>query len=84
MRELAAEGSRTGEIKTLDPRFLQLAIVAMCEFFFSAHPVFEAIFGEETKDPKFGETYADFILSLVSTSQSGAAKSRGPRTSRKP
>jgi len=84
MRDLAADGSRTGEIKTLDPRFLQLAIVAMCEFFFSAHPVFEAIFGEEAKDPKFDETYADFILSLISISESSAAKSKGSRASRKP
>ena len=33
------------ELKKLDPRFLQLGAAAMCEVFFSAHPIFEAIFG---------------------------------------
>jgi TetR/AcrR family transcriptional regulator len=67
MKDLALEGVKAGEFKSLDGRFLQLVIVAMCEFFFSAHPVFEAIFGRDAKDPKFAEAYSHLIVSLISS-----------------
>jgi TetR/AcrR family transcriptional regulator len=73
MKDLALEGERTGETKGLDGRFLQLAIVAMGEFFFSAHPVFEAIFGTDANDPKFADAYSRFILSLVTCGEDNRA-----------
>jgi AcrR family transcriptional regulator len=76
MRDLALEGVRTGDIKSLDGRLLQLAIVAMCEFFFSAHPVFEAIFGREAKDPKFADAYSRFVVSLITCPEADGAKRR--------
>jgi len=68
LEDLVREGSQSGELKAVDARFLQLAIAAMCEFFFSARPIFEGIFGGEAKDPKFVESYSHFITALVSES----------------
>jgi AcrR family transcriptional regulator len=77
LEDLVREGSQSGELKGVDARFLQLAIAAMCEFFFSARPIFEGIFGAEANDPKFVESYSRFITMLVS-------ESAGPRPASKP
>lgn len=86
LEDLVREGSKSGELKDVDAGFLQLAIAAMCEFFFSAHPIFEGIFGAEAKDPKFVERYSHFITTLVSESArpSSAGKPRRKAVSRKP
>jgi AcrR family transcriptional regulator len=85
LEDLVREGSESGELKSVDARFLQLAIAAMCEFFFSAHPIFEVIFGAEANDPSFVETYSRFITTLVSESSAvpSTAKARRKVTPRK-
>jgi AcrR family transcriptional regulator len=65
LEDLVREGATAGELKDVDARFLQLGIAAMCEFFFSAHPIFEGIFGPEANAPAFVETYANFITELM-------------------
>ena len=82
LEDLVREGSRSGELKAVDARFLQLAIAAMCEFFFSARPIFQGVFGAEADDPNFVETYARFITSLVSEPHGRAAKTKPARKSR--
>jgi hypothetical protein len=68
----------------LDSRFLQLAIVAMCEFFFSAHPVFEAFFGDDANDPKFVDKYSHLIIALISRSDDAVSVASRLRVKRKP
>ncbi len=82
LEDLVREGSSSGELKAVDARFLQLAIAAMCEFFFSAHPIFQGIFGAEADDPSFVETYARFITTLVSEPLGKAAKATAAGKSR--
>jgi AcrR family transcriptional regulator len=77
MRDLALEGERAGDVKSVDGRLLQLAIVAMCEFFYSAHPVFEAIFGKEANDPQFADAYSRFILLLITRPETKSGESAG-------
>jgi AcrR family transcriptional regulator len=81
MRELVQEGVATGEIKDIDSRFLQLAIASMAEFFYSARPVFEAIFGEEAKQTNFVNQYAGMIVALIESS--GEARNPRRQTRRK-
>ena len=52
----------------------------MGEFFFSAHPVFEAIFGTDANDPKFADAYSRFILSLVTCGEDNRAKRQSKPT----
>ena len=82
LEDLVREGASSGELKAVDARFLQLAIAAMCEFFFSARPIFQGIFGAEADDPSFVETYARFITTLVSEPHGKAAKAKPTRQSR--
>jgi AcrR family transcriptional regulator len=79
LEDLVREGADKGELKSVDARFLQLAIAAMSEFFFSAHPIFEAIFGAETKDADFADRYADFVLALASEAPAGRKTPRRAR-----
>jgi AcrR family transcriptional regulator len=82
LEDLVREGSSSGELKAVDARFLQLAIAAMCEFFFSARPIFQGIFGAEADDPSFVEAYARFVTTLVSESPGKTAKAKPKRKSR--
>ena len=67
--DIVREGVEQGELKQLDPRLLQLTIAAMCEFFYSAHPIFGAIFGSQAKDPKFVDKYAKFIIAFITETE---------------
>jgi AcrR family transcriptional regulator len=63
--ELIKEGVKAGEMEPLDARLLHVATAAMCEFLFSAKPVFGAIFGPKAETEAFIEQYTDFIADLV-------------------
>jgi len=77
LEDIVREGAATGELKNVDARFLQLGIAAMCEFFFSAHPIFAGIFGSEANEASFVETYANFVTDLM-TESAGIRSSGAP------
>jgi AcrR family transcriptional regulator len=55
----------TGQTYPLDARFIHVSIAALCEFMFSAKPVFTALFGNEVDTPAFKERFCDFVTDLV-------------------
>ena len=55
----------TGQAYPLDARFIHVSIAALCEFMFSAKPVFTALFGNEVDSPAFKERFCDFVTDLV-------------------
>jgi AcrR family transcriptional regulator len=63
--ELIKEAAKAGEMKPLDARMLHVATAALCEFLFSAKPVFSAIFGPKVETEAFLEHYSDFITDLI-------------------
>lgn len=80
--DLVRAGARSGELKHLDATLLQFMIVAMCEFLFSARPIFEATFGRRLDDAKFVDHYSRFILALVSDGPDPRSALNGARTPR--
>ncbi|MBS0248897.1 MAG: TetR family transcriptional regulator [Proteobacteria bacterium] len=62
--ELLREGVQSGEFRAVDQRLVQIAIGAMCEFFFSAHPVVQAILvpGGEATPADFARSVATLIV----------------------
>ncbi|MBK3819417.1 TetR/AcrR family transcriptional regulator [Paraburkholderia aspalathi] len=54
-----------GQAYPLDARFIHVSIAALCEFMFSAKPVFTALFGNEVDSPAFKERFCDFVTDLV-------------------
>lgn len=62
LKELIEE---TADATVIDARFLHITMAAMCEFLFSATPVFAAVFAEQAKDPRFSDLYCDFITDMI-------------------
>jgi len=64
--DLLREGVQSGEFRAVDRRMVQIAIGAICEFFFSAHPVVQAILGgasaASTSPPAFAQSVATLIV----------------------
>jgi AcrR family transcriptional regulator len=63
--DLLREGVHSGEFRAVDQRMVQIAIGAMCEFFFSAHPVVQAILsasGTQTSPADFAQSVATLIV----------------------
>ncbi|MFM0620414.1 TetR family transcriptional regulator [Paraburkholderia nemoris] len=60
---LHAHGADT-ELRGVDPRFLNIAIIGMCEFFVSARTLVEALCGQEVDDTLIN-SYAEFIVDVL-------------------
>ncbi len=65
LKKLVNEGVRVGEMREVDPRFLHVAIVGMCSFFFSGHQVFLELFPEEKVRNRMIDAYTEFIADLT-------------------
>jgi len=52
-------------LKPLDARFAHVMTAALCEFLFSAKPVFTSLFGEQANTPAFRQRYCDFVTDLL-------------------
>ncbi|MFK4447414.1 AcrR family transcriptional regulator [Caballeronia udeis] len=69
----------SGQAYPLDARFVHVSMAAICEFMFSAKPVFTALFGNEVDTPAFKDRFCDFVTDLVMGSAAiGAAASDIP------
>jgi AcrR family transcriptional regulator len=49
----------------LDARFAHVMTAALCEFLFSAKPVFTSLFGQQADTPVFRKRYCDFVTDLL-------------------
>jgi len=78
--DLLREGVQSGEFRAVDQRMVQIAIGAMCEFFFSAHPVVQAIlggaWGGSTSPPAFAQSVATLIVGPKERGRAGARPRR--------
>jgi TetR/AcrR family transcriptional regulator len=83
LTKLIDDGVRAGEMRQIDPRFLHMAIIGMCAFFFSGRQVFTELFPEEKSRARLIEQYTDFVTDLTADPKVGrvtATPSRRPRT----
>lgn len=53
-----------GKLRQVDPRFLNVYILGLCEFFTSAQPLVEALFGHPV-DQELTDAYIDFAADLL-------------------
>jgi len=49
----------------LDARFAHVMTAALCEFLFSAKPVFTSLFGQQAESPAFRQRYCDLVTDLL-------------------
>jgi AcrR family transcriptional regulator len=61
---LRSVGSRR-ETGPADARLVHVSMAALCEFLFSAMPVFVELFGEDARSPAFRKRYCEFVTDLM-------------------
>lgn len=61
--DILVEGHRAGRLCAVDPRFLHIALIGMCDFFFTGGPVVEELFPEA--DDRLLESYGEFLTGLI-------------------
>ncbi len=65
LERLIAEGVASGELRQTEPRFIYLAIIGVTEFFATASPLVEALFGKRGAATTLHRQYGDFAASLL-------------------
>jgi AcrR family transcriptional regulator len=83
LRDLVESGRRRGELRQVDHRFLHIALIGMCDFFFTGRPVLEEIFGRRAVNAELTRAYGDFISALVwnGIGKEPAARARATKSS---
>ncbi len=64
-RKLIEDGLERGELREVDPRFLHVAVVGLCEYFVTAKPLVQELFGGRPVSMEMTEAYADFVADLL-------------------
>ena len=64
-KQLIADGARDGSIRQSDPVLLHVAIIGLCEFFFSSRVLLENALGKGTVPETLADRYAELIGDLV-------------------
>jgi AcrR family transcriptional regulator len=64
-REIATTAARQGVARSHDGVFLYLAIIGICEFFVTGHPILEVAFGENFDAADVNQKYAGFLREYV-------------------
>jgi AcrR family transcriptional regulator len=65
LKELVANGQKSGDFGAVDTRLLEIALIGMCEFFTSAWPVLEEMFGAGAARSEVIERYRTFIADFT-------------------
>jgi TetR/AcrR family transcriptional regulator len=58
-------GVRDGSLRHVEPAFLFLAVISMCEFFLTGLPILRVALGEEIDQATLTKRYREFVLDLV-------------------
>jgi Tetracyclin repressor-like, C-terminal domain len=59
------EARNANGLGPLDARFAHVMSAALCEFLFSAKPVFTSLFGQQADTPAFRKRYCDLVTDLL-------------------
>ena len=59
------EARNANSLGPLDARFAHVMSAALCEFLFSAKPVFTSLFGQQADTPAFRKRYCDLVTDLL-------------------
>lgn len=65
LEALVKTGIREGDLRSVEPRFVYIALIALCEFFVTAAPLVEELFGVDRMDKRLIGSYGDFAADLL-------------------
>lgn len=64
-RTLLRQGIADGELREVEPRFLHVAVIGLCELFINAPYMFRELFGVKDIKADFASSYGDFVVDLL-------------------
>lgn len=64
-RKLLSQGVENGELREVEPRFLHVAVIGLCELFINAPYMFRELFGLKDIKSDFASSYGDFVVDLL-------------------
>ena len=86
LRGIVEEGERSGEFRKVDPHFLTLATIGMCQFFYSRRAMLEELLGGSIPPENMADVadaYVDFVADMLVSGLGGhPARPSRPRASR--
>lgn len=82
-RTLLQQGVDDGELAEVEPRFLHVAVIGLCELFINAPYMLKELFGLKAVKADFAATYGDFVVDLLINGIGAKDGKRGARGSRK-
>jgi TetR/AcrR family transcriptional regulator len=62
LRALVEDAITTKRFRAVDPRFLHIALIGICDFYFTGKPVLKELFGNKVPTVK---QYGDFVHQLI-------------------
>lgn len=65
---IVAAGEANGEFRVVDPNFLHLGLIGMCQFFFSRRPMLEELLGYRISADNMAslaDAYVDFVADVL-------------------
>lgn len=60
-----AQARHANGLLPLDARLAHVMTAALCEFLFSAKPVFTSLYGQQAETLAFRQRYCDFVTDLL-------------------
>ena len=65
IQNIVDEGVRSGEFRPIEPRFLHMMIVSICEFWSSNEPIIGIIFKDDSDRPDLERRYVEFATDII-------------------
>lgn len=78
-RTVLQQGVKDGELAEVEPRFLHVAVIGLCELFINAPYMFKELFGVKEMKTDFASTYGDFVVDLLINGISRNGEKCSPR-----
>lgn len=64
-KSILAAGAKDGSLRQVEPAFLFLAVIGMCEFFLNGIPILKNLIGEDLDEAATTARYREFVFDLL-------------------
>jgi TetR/AcrR family transcriptional regulator len=62
---ILAAGEKDGSLRHVEPAFLFLAVIGMCEFFLNGIPILKNVLGDDLDETNLTKRYREFVFDLL-------------------
>jgi AcrR family transcriptional regulator len=65
LKAILTAGKKSGELRSIAPEFLHVAMIGMCQLFFNRRPLLEELFQRHVTPQALADDYFEFVSQLV-------------------